>query len=43
MLPKNMSSDLIQGWTHTRIKFGCKLRKDSMPNFLESITFMRFD
>ena len=43
MLPKCMSSDLIRGWNHTRIKSGCKLSDDSMVNSLESITFMRFD
>ncbi len=43
MMPKSMSSDLIRGWTRTRVKPGCKLSEDIMLNFLESITFMRFD
>jgi len=39
MLPKSMSSDLIRGWNHTRMKSGCLLF-GSMLNFLESITFL---
>jgi len=43
-MPESTSSDLIRGWTHTRIKDRVQaFRHDIMLNFLESITFMRFD
>ena len=44
MIPKSMSSDLFRGWTHTRVKARVQaFRQNIMLNFLESITFMRFD
>ena len=41
MLPKSMSSDLIRGWDHARMKSGCCFSDNSMLNFLKSVTFMR--